>query len=314
MRGSGLCLRSRRGGACRCSAGRPARRSRTCARPRPRCRARRPGSGRRRAGRSAGSGCPPTSGVIMTGRWSTSCRVISQEMPPCPTTTAARSVVTGTLPPGEQVLDLAARAQVRGQLLVVAAEPAEVDDLFDAGLGRRGGEVARRLRVLVREVRRVQRVHQVVRGVHALERAAQGLRVRDVARHRGAGPGVVLGVAGHGPDLVALLDQRPAQVRADEAGRAGDEHGPGHGPSISPAPPGRTCAAHPGHGPGGLPPWPGAPPRRAVGTGAVVRGTRSTEQAPLRLRPTGRLRGRRRGAPARGGPGGRGARRHPGRG
>ena len=188
---------------------------------------------------------------------------------------------------GEQVLDLAARAQVRGQLLVVAAEPAEVDDLLHAGLGRRGGEVARRLRVLVLEVRRVQRVHEVVRGVHALERAAQGLRVRDVAPHRGAGPGVVLGVARHGPDLVALLDQRPAQVRADEAGRAGDEHGPGHGPSISPAPPGRTCAAHPGHGPGGLPPWPGAPPRRAVGTGAVVRGTRSTEQAPLRLRPTG---------------------------
>ena len=37
-------------------------------------------------------------GVTITGRCATSCRVISQEMPPCPTTTAARSTVTGTPP------------------------------------------------------------------------------------------------------------------------------------------------------------------------------------------------------------------------
>ena len=35
-------------------------------------------------------------GVIIAGRCSTSCRVISQEIPPCPTMIPARSVVTGT--------------------------------------------------------------------------------------------------------------------------------------------------------------------------------------------------------------------------
>ncbi len=37
-------------------------------------------------------------GTTMAGRCSTSCRVISQEMPPCPITIAARSTVTGTDP------------------------------------------------------------------------------------------------------------------------------------------------------------------------------------------------------------------------
>ena len=35
-------------------------------------------------------------GVTMAGRWSTSWRVISQEMPPSPMTMPARRVVTGT--------------------------------------------------------------------------------------------------------------------------------------------------------------------------------------------------------------------------
>jgi hypothetical protein len=38
-------------------------------------------------------------GVTIAGRCSTSCRVISQEIPPWPTMIPARSVVTGTPPP-----------------------------------------------------------------------------------------------------------------------------------------------------------------------------------------------------------------------
>ena len=34
--------------------------------------------------------------------------------------------------PAEQALDLAARAQVRGEVVVVVAEPAHVDDLLHA--------------------------------------------------------------------------------------------------------------------------------------------------------------------------------------
>ncbi len=37
-------------------------------------------------------------GTTIAGRFFTSCRVISQEMPPAPTTIAARSTVTGTPP------------------------------------------------------------------------------------------------------------------------------------------------------------------------------------------------------------------------
>ena len=49
----------------------------------------------------------------------------------------ARSIVTGTPPLAEQLLDLAAAAQVRGQVVGVVAEPAEVDDPAQPGV--RGG-------------------------------------------------------------------------------------------------------------------------------------------------------------------------------
>ena len=76
----------------------------------------------------------------MAGRWSTSCRVISQEMPPCPITMAARSTVTGTSPAGQQLLDLATGAQVVGQVLVVPAQSTQIDDPLEPGLLGGGAE------------------------------------------------------------------------------------------------------------------------------------------------------------------------------
>ena len=80
----------------------------------------------------------------MAGRFLTSCRVSSHEIPPCPTTMAARRTVTGTPASAEQALDLAARAQVGREAAALGAETAEVDDLADARGGcrlaeRRGG-------------------------------------------------------------------------------------------------------------------------------------------------------------------------------
>ena len=127
----------------------------------------------------------------------------------------------------EQPLDLATRAQVRGEVVVVGAEPAQVDDLPDPGAGGRLPERAGRLGVLALEVRVVERVHQVDRHVDARQRLGQRVRVVHVAADRLAGPVVRLRPAGHRAHGVAALHQIGDQAAADEAGRAGDQHGQG---------------------------------------------------------------------------------------
>ena len=110
-------------------------------------------------------------------------------MPPLPTMMPARSTVTGTPAAAEQALHLAAAAQVRGELVGLAAEPAEVDDLPHARLGGGPPERAGRLGVEPLEVLGVQRVHQVVGGRAAGEGAAAGVSgVVHVAAHRRAHP------------------------------------------------------------------------------------------------------------------------------
>ena len=76
---------------------------------------------------------PTHLGTIIAGRFLTSWRVISHEMPPWPTTIAARSTVTGTPSWPQEALDLAARAQVGRQVVAVGAQAAHVDDLPHAG-------------------------------------------------------------------------------------------------------------------------------------------------------------------------------------
>ena len=94
---------------------------------------RRRGSGRRPRARSAGSGVETHRGAIIAGSRSTSATIVSNAALPRPTTTAARSVVTGTAPGRERLGGLDPAAQVRREVGAVVAEAAEVDDLRDAG-------------------------------------------------------------------------------------------------------------------------------------------------------------------------------------
>ena len=71
---------------------------------------------------------------------------------------------------GQQVLDLAPGPQVGGQVLILPAETAEVDDPLQTGLLGGGAERPRGLGILAFEVVIVQRVHQVVGRVDAAER------------------------------------------------------------------------------------------------------------------------------------------------
>ena len=136
-------------------------------------------------------------------------------MPPCPTTTAARSTVTGTPGDGKQLLDLPARTQVRRQVAVVDAEAAEIDDPVQARVGSGAAEVHRGVGVPFLEVVRVERMDEVVRGVDALERCGDAVGIGDVAVDRRPGAVVVVRVTGHRAYVVAGLDQclRPGATR-----------------------------------------------------------------------------------------------------
>ncbi len=101
----------------------------------------------------------------------------------------------------EQPLDLAARAEVGRELLVVGPEATEVDDLAHPGGGGHAAESPRRGGIALLEVSTVEGVHEVVGEVDALERRRQGVGVVDIRSHGGAGSVVRLGAAGERPDL-----------------------------------------------------------------------------------------------------------------
>ena len=136
-------------------------------------------------GRSAGSGSSAHFGTTMAGRFLTSCRVISQEMPPAPTTIAARSTVTGTPLAPSSFSTSRRERRWADRSLAVLAEPAEVDDLPDpAGRGRER-EGAGRLGVLALEVVVVEGVHQVDRDVDAVQRLGRACPGRRRRRRPG---------------------------------------------------------------------------------------------------------------------------------
>ena len=88
------------------------------------------------------------------------------------------------------------------------AEAAEIHDLFDTRVGGRISETPGRLDVAPFPIARTaDRVHQVVRGVHALQCRAQAVLVGDVAVGRLALALIGVGMAGHRPDLMTLFDQ-----------------------------------------------------------------------------------------------------------
>ena len=114
---------------------------------------------------------------------------------------------------------------------------------------RRAGEVAGGPLVSPLEVGRVQRVHQVVRGVAPLHRGTQRLRVGDVPGDGGPGAAVRRGTTGHRADLVPGGVERGAQSRTHEPGRAGDQNPhvvscPPVAPSHPPLPGCHTCRVH----------------------------------------------------------------------
>ena len=157
-------------------------------------------------------------------------------MPPWPTTIAARSTVTGTPSPPSRLLDLAARAQVGGEVLVVVvAEPAHVDDLLHPGRGGRGAEGARGLGVLALEVGVVEGVDEVDRHVDVAQRLVERGAVRHVGTDRLARAVVRLRAPGHRPDVVPGVEQGGDEAAADEAGGAGDEDGD-HASTLSAGP------------------------------------------------------------------------------
>ncbi len=130
----------------------------------------------------------------------------------------------------EKVLDLASRAQVRGESVVLASEPAEIDDLACAGLRGCPSEGAGGVGVASLEIHAVQRVHEVDRHVDTEQGLGQGVSIVDVATDGIGFTGVVVGVPGHGAHVKSTFDQRGDKAAADEPSRARDENGGvGHG-------------------------------------------------------------------------------------
>ena len=165
----------------------------------------------------------------MAGRCSTSCRVISQEIPPWPTMIPALSTVTGTPASAEQALDLTATAQMLGKVVSAVTQPSEIDHAVHIrlrrGLTKRG--CCRGIRTS--EVSLAQLVHEVVRHHTALHGCGQRCGISDVPSYRFANSTIVLRLAGHRDHLVARCEQCRAQLASHETSRA--RHQNSHFPS-----------------------------------------------------------------------------------
>jgi mono/diheme cytochrome c family protein len=96
--------------------------------------------------------------------------MVSKAALPSPTTTAERTIVTGTGPGGQTPGGLRPAAQVRRQVLAVVAEPAEKDDLTDPGQVGGCGDRFCGQPVALLEVFRAERVDEVVDDVGPAQR------------------------------------------------------------------------------------------------------------------------------------------------
>ena len=149
--------------------------------------------------------------------------------------TAARNSVTGTPSGGEDVADLVAGAEVRGQLLV-GAEATQVHDPIDAGGTGGRGEVAGGDAVRRFESRTgAHGVDEVVGNVAPVEAFDEtgvvehvGGMDLHVARPRPVGE--LLGAPRQAYDVVALGEEPGDQSATDVAGCPGD--GDAHGRSV----------------------------------------------------------------------------------
>ena len=236
---------------------------------------RRPGSGRRRPRAMGCERVRAHRGTAMAGTFSTMLWIIFHDAPPWPMTMPARRVVTGTPSAAEQSLDLLTAAQVRGQVVVLVAEAAEVDDALAARPRRATRpKSARRERVALGEVAVVER-----RAPGSRRRRTPRMRARysesasaTSAAHRRPGAVVGLGVAGHGQHVVAGLDQGEDEPPADEAGCAGDEDARCMSPRNYPGPggPSRGCGRVRRRAAAGYRAWDGPARHRSVQGGYLT--------------------------------------------
>ncbi len=106
---------------------------------------------------------------------------------------------------------------------IVGAEPAEVDDLPHAHVRRLAGNRLRRCAILLLEVARAERVHEVVDDVRTFQGGRDAVAARRVGDHA-AGAGLVTGSARDRGQLV--LSQQGHERPPDDAGCAkdGDVH------------------------------------------------------------------------------------------
>ena len=119
-------------------------------------------------------------------------------------------------------------SQVRRQIILRPAEPAEVDDSRKLRRSSGGGKVPRaRQLALLEEAGIAHGVHEVVRRVDALHRRRQRRRVEHVAgdnpRRWASAGGQILRPAGQATNLVALRLEHSQQPSADIAGRTGQK-------------------------------------------------------------------------------------------
>ena len=132
-------------------------------------------------------------------------------------------VVTGT--PAEASLSPVSRRLRRcgRRVRVVGAEPAEVDDLPHACVRRLARDRLGRRAILLLEVARAERVHEVVDDVRSFQGSGDAVAARRVGNHP-AGAGLLTCGAGNRRQL--MLGQQRHERPADDAGctKNGDVH------------------------------------------------------------------------------------------
>jgi hypothetical protein len=114
-------------------------------------------------------------------------------------------------------------AQVGRQIGPVVAQSAQVDDLRHLGPRRLAGDRGCPLAVELREVRRAERVDEVIHDVRSLERAPDGLAVGDVGGHRPHPFVLRLVRTPRDRDHVVVLGEDREQGPPDHACRAQDD-------------------------------------------------------------------------------------------
>ena len=135
----------------------------------------------------------------------------------------------GDLTAQQDLPDLLAGGHVRGELLALGMDAAEVDDPPHVGVLRGGGEGARTLPVALGEAATpAHGVDQVVGDVDPVQRGLQARRILDVGLHHLdlCAPGAVLepvGVARHRAHPQSGGQQRGDQAPADVSAGAGDQ-------------------------------------------------------------------------------------------